>query len=222
VTRYLVDDLNPTGYAQVVEEVVNGTVQREYTYGLHRISENQIINSTWTPSFYGYDGMGSVRQLTNPAGVITDKYDYDAFGNLINSTGTTPNNYLYRGEQYDSDLGLYYLRARYYNASTGRFLSRDPEDGKPIDPKTLHKYLYADGDPVSRIDPTGRSALEEGVYLDIRTGLTAYEYGFALGVAAKYACYGNTLYALVHLAVTSEPLGPLDVLCTIVVAATGP
>jgi YD repeat-containing protein len=46
----------------------------------------------------GYDGMGAVRQLTNPAGVITDKYDYDAFGNLINSTGTTPNNYRYRAE----------------------------------------------------------------------------------------------------------------------------
>jgi len=36
--------------------------------------------------------------------------------------------------------------ARYYNAATGRFLSRDPEDGKAIDPKTLHKYLYAGGD----------------------------------------------------------------------------
>jgi RHS repeat-associated protein len=52
---------------------------------------------------------------------------YDAFGNKINSTGSTPNVYLYRGEQYHSDLGLYYLRARYYNPATGRFLSRDPE-----------------------------------------------------------------------------------------------
>ncbi len=43
---------------------------------------------------------------------------------------TTPNNYLYRGEQYDTDLGLYYLRARYYNPTTGRFLSRDPQNGE--------------------------------------------------------------------------------------------
>ena len=50
----------------------------------------------------------------NLAGVITDKYDYDSFGNLISSTGTTATNYLYRGEQYDSDLGIYYLRARYW------------------------------------------------------------------------------------------------------------
>ena len=70
-------------------------------------------------------------------------------------------NYLYRGEQFDSDLGLYYLRARYYNPQTGRFISRDPDDGKSYDPKTLHKYLYAGGDPVNRIDPMGRDDFME-------------------------------------------------------------
>jgi RHS repeat-associated protein len=65
------------------------------------------------------------------------------------------------GEQFDNDLGLYYLRARYYNPATGRFLSRDPEDGKPNDPQSLHKYLYASGDPVNRIDPSGRGDLIE-------------------------------------------------------------
>jgi hypothetical protein len=64
-------------------------------------SGSALARGTWTPSFYGYDGGGSVRQLTNLAGTVTDTYDYDAFGNLLNSTGTTPNNYLYRGEQYD-------------------------------------------------------------------------------------------------------------------------
>jgi RHS repeat-associated protein len=159
-TQYLVeDDVNPTGYPQVVDETVNGAVTRQYTYGLQRISGNlsPVItgNSTWTPSFYGYDGFGSVRQLTNSAGVVTDEYEYDAFGNSFTRQGTTPNNYLYRGEQYDSDLGLYYLRARYYNPNTGRFLSRDPYEGDPSDPVTLHKYLYVGGDPVNWIDPPG-------------------------------------------------------------------
>jgi RHS repeat-associated protein len=86
-------------------------------------------------------------------------YEYDAYGNEFTVSGTTPNNYLYRGEQYDPDLGLYYLRARYYNPLTGRFMSRDPEDGKPIDPKTLHRYLYAGGDPIDGIDPRGRADL---------------------------------------------------------------
>jgi RHS repeat-associated protein len=155
VTRYLVDDLNPTGYPQVVDELNGGgAVTRTYTYGVQRISQNQVISSTWTPSFYGYDGMGSVRQLTNSAGAVTDTYEYDAFGNSSTTSGTTPNNYLYRGEQYDSDLGLYYLRARYYNPLTGRFMSRDPEDGTPFDPQTLHKFIYAGGAPVNSKDPS--------------------------------------------------------------------
>jgi RHS repeat-associated protein len=167
-TRYLVDDMNPTGYAQVVEETVNGSVQRAYSYGLQRIDVIQLVNSSWTLSFYGYDGSGSVRQLTDASGVVTDTYDYDAFGNKINSTGTTPNNYLYRGEFFDSDLGLYYLRARYMNPLTGRFMSRDPEESKifdsnrkPVDPKMLHKYLYVGGDPINAKDPTGRDAIIE-------------------------------------------------------------
>jgi len=167
-TRYLIDDQNPTGFPQVLEELTGGVVTRTYTYGLQRISEDQIVNGGWTPSFYGYDGGGNVRQLTNSAGALTDTYEYDAFGNKINSTGTSPNNYLYRGEQYDSDLGLYYLRARYYNPATGRFMSRDPLDGNTTDPRTLRKYLYVGGDPVNGIDPRGREEQVEDTSLTAR------------------------------------------------------
>jgi len=109
-------------------------------------------------------------------GAVTDTYEYDAFGNKINSTGTTPNNMLYRGEMYDSDLGLYYLRARYMNPLTGRFMSRDPNDPQlldsdrvPVDPKKLHKYLYADGDPMNMLDPTGHEAAEEEAGADFQS-----------------------------------------------------
>ena len=181
-TKYLVeDDVNPTGLPQVFEESVNGVVQRTYTYGLERISETQQIQGAWTPSFYGYDGFGSVRQLISLAGGVTDTYNYDAFGNLLSSPGPTPNNYLYRGEQYDPDLGLYYLRARYYNPQTGRFMSRDPDNGHIGYPNTLHKYLYAGGDPINRLDPTGRFDLE---YIEISTGLTFGEGAYALGYGA--------------------------------------
>ncbi len=169
-TKYLVDDLNPTGYPQVVEEIGTGGVQRTYTYGLQRISQNQLLGSSqssavWTASFYNYDGFGSVRMLTDVTGAVTDTYDYDAWGNILSSTGSTPNVYLYRGEQFDPDLQLYYLRARYFNPLTGRFLTRDPLNGQITDPHTLHKYLYAGGDPINAVDPTGRADLFEQTFV---------------------------------------------------------
>jgi RHS repeat-associated protein len=166
-------------------------VTRTYTYGLQRISQDQLVSGVWTPSFYGYDGGGNVRQLTNSAGAVTDTYEYDAFGNDVYHTGTTPNNYLYRGEQYDSDLGLYYLRARYYNPATGRFLSRDPEDGYAKDPASLQKYLYANGDPVNGWDPMGREdAIDESL---LHSWLRTAEQGLytaAKFVAKYYTCIG--------------------------------
>jgi len=95
------------------------------------------------PSACGFDARNAF--TTAPAGF--------AFG----AVSSCPS--FYRGEEYDSDLSLYYLRARYYNPATGRFLSRDPEDGHLKDPSSLHKYLYANGDPVNGIDPQGREAL---------------------------------------------------------------
>ena len=86
----------------------------------------------------------------------TVTYDYDAFGNLIHSTGTTPNNYLFAGEQFDLDLNLYYNRARYLNTSTGRFWSMDVEEGFDRQPLSLHRYLYTGANPVNLIDPSGR------------------------------------------------------------------
>jgi RHS repeat-associated protein len=159
-TKFLVDTLNPTGLPQVMDETVSGAVTRTYAYGLQRISENQLVGSTWTPSFYGYDGHGNVRFLTTSAGAVTDSYDYDAFGLPITTTGSTPNNFLYSGEQYDSALGAYYLRARYYNPATGRFLVMDPYAGTMQDPATLQKYLYTRNNPVNFVDPSGQAAVE--------------------------------------------------------------
>jgi RHS repeat-associated protein len=172
-TRYLIDDLNPTGLPQVVEETVNGAVTRQYTYGLQLISENQLVSNTWTASFYETDGTGSVRQLTNSLGQVTDTYEYDAFGNTISKTTLptgatpTPNNYLYRGEQFDPDLSLYYLRARYYNAGTGRFLSSDPLAGEGE-----RRYEYAAADPVNGLDPTGDAAMIEFELINMRGSMS--------------------------------------------------
>jgi RHS repeat-associated protein/uncharacterized repeat protein (TIGR01451 family) len=158
-TSYLIADQNPTGYAQVLDELQNGAVTRTYSYGLELINERQNLAGTLTTSFYGYDGHGSVRFLTDSTGAITDTYDYDAFGNLISSTGSTPNNYLFAGEQFDPALGIYYNRARYYDQRQGRFWTMDTLEGNERDPLSLHKYLFASLDPVDDVDPSGHDSL---------------------------------------------------------------
>jgi RHS repeat-associated protein len=110
-----------------------------------RISENQQIGGNWTPSFYGYDGHGNVRFVSSSAGTITDKYQYDAFGMLVASTGTAANDFRYSGERLHSSVGLYDLRARYYNQATRRFWARDPEEGIEGSPFTFNPYIYALG-----------------------------------------------------------------------------
>jgi RHS repeat-associated protein len=174
VTRkYLVDDQTPTRYAQVAEELVSGAVLRRYTHGAQRISQTQLIGGTWTTHYYGYDGTrGSVRQLTDSAGTVTDTYTYDGFGTQVAAMGTTPNLHLYRAEQYDASLVLYYLRFRWLQPALGRFLSLDPDEGDSLLIESLNGFAYTRSDPVNGTDPSGLSPIMETALLT-----TAHRFG---------------------------------------------
>jgi RHS repeat-associated protein len=160
-TKFLVDDHNPTALPQVLDEVVNGSVTGTYGYGYQRIDINQFANGLWSPSFYAYDAHGNVRSLMNSAAAVTDSYDFDAFGMPIKSSGTTSNSFRFSGERLDTSVGLYDLRARQYNQTAGRFWSRDPIEGKKCCGHSWNPYIYAEDNPVDRIDPTGQEALLE-------------------------------------------------------------
>ena len=165
-TRYLVD--HNRAYAQVLEETdEQGLLQASYLYGDDLIS----LDRNGSTSFYHYDGHGTTTALTNAAGQVTDRYQYESFGNLVAETGSTENAYLYAGEQFDTDLSLYYLRARYYNQGTGRFHSMDSWTGSIEEPVTLHKYLYANGAPPVLVDPSG--------YFATLTSINTAQAGFA-------------------------------------------
>ena len=176
-TLYLVAMVNPTGYPQVVEEFsVGGGVTnlvKVYACGLRLISQRQAPSGTL--SFYSYDGHGSIRFLTSTNGTVPDTYVYDAYGTLIASTGSTQNYYLYCGEQWDPDLGLYYLRARCYQPNLGRFWTMDTFMGDNQDLASLHKYLYCADNPVNLVDPSGNEFSYVGlsVSMAISGGLNA-------------------------------------------------
>lgn len=92
---------------------------------------NDLISQKTTSDthFYHYDSLGTTRDLSDSTANISDSYFYEAFGELLNQTGRTDNNYKYTGEQFDAELDNYYLRARYYNQGMGRFTQMDSFDG---------------------------------------------------------------------------------------------
>ena len=153
ITAYLVDSEAPL--ARVVLEFPQGGAYNavRYEYGDDLLRRDGYAAT----SYYLYDGLGSVRQLTDSSGVMTDGYLYNAFGVGLAHAGSSTNPFLFQGQQYDVASGAYYLRARYYDQNSGRFLSQDPYSGNDNDPASLHRYLYASCDPVNRIDPSGEA-----------------------------------------------------------------
>jgi RHS repeat-associated protein len=200
-TRYLIDANQP--YAQVVEEYSpSGNVQATYVYGLDLISQTL----TGATSFYHVDGLGSTRALTNASGNVTDTYTYDAYGNLIGSTGDTVNKYLYTGEQYDSNLGEYYLRARYYDPSVGRFTARDPFEGFLEEPLSLAKYPYVHGNPINYIDPSGLLVYELETASILQRILASLSTPIPIGAIGVARTVGETI-AIVSIATAAITVG---------------
>jgi RHS repeat-associated protein len=148
--NYLIDTQQQ--HAQLVAEYDNtNSLVAEYVFGLERISQDRAS----TISVYLADGQGSIRQLTDNIGTLTDTYDYYAFGEELSKTGTTENEFKYVGEAFDPNIGFYYLRARWMDPKNGRFVSVDSFGGHVYAPNSFHKYLYADQSPVTFSDPLG-------------------------------------------------------------------
>ena len=169
-TMYYVNDTSGS-LTQVVAEIDQ---DRKETAGYTRGDELLSRERDGRIWYYIYDGHRNTRLLTNAAGTVTDRYAYDACGNLLKKEGDTENDFLYTGEQYNANTGLYYLRARYMDPSTGTFISMDSYPGSLYDPVSLHKYLYAN--PVKYTDPTGYFSLAEcSAANSIQSELNSYQ-----------------------------------------------
>jgi RHS repeat-associated protein len=152
-TRYVLDTNSALSHV-LAEADGGGTISAYYVYGLGLISR---IQPNGTTNYYYYDSRGSTVALTDMSGAVTDKYAYDAFGKIVNSQGTTANPFKYLGQYgvMDESNGLHYVRARYYDADAGRFINKDPKAGNDQDGQSLHRYVYAQNNPVMMVDPSG-------------------------------------------------------------------
>jgi RHS repeat-associated protein len=119
-----------------------------YVYGLGGLPLEQINGSTVL--WLHHDQLGSTRLVTDSTGVGQATYTYDAYGNLAAGTGTITNPLRFAGQYRDGESSLYYLRARYYDPSTGQFVTRDPANATTREP-----YGYVADNPLNATDPTG-------------------------------------------------------------------
>ena len=97
--------------------------------------------------YYHADAQGSVRTITNDAGVVVQAYEYDEWGNIAN--GSAVSGYAYTGREWDPETGFYYYRARYYDPVLARFISEDPAGDGP------NPYVYCGNSPTNAVDPLG-------------------------------------------------------------------
>ena len=144
-----------------------------YIWGPDRVLA-KIDKTTNTSYYYLYNGHGDVVQILDTSGTIKNTYDYDVWGNFITKQETIDNHFTYFGQTYDETTGLYYLRARYYDPTTGRFTQQDPaEDG-------YNWYVYGNQNPVMYVDPSG----ENWIYNAWNWGEDAIWKGIAVGMSA--------------------------------------
>ena len=140
VTNYLYDR------RYVIQETdASGNAAVRYVRGINYIAR---IDASDKLSYYLFNGHGDAVQTVSESGAVENRYDYDIFGNPTLTVEMYAGSIRYAGEFYDAEVGLYYLRARYYDPYIGRFISEDTYEGKINDPLSLNRYTYANNDPV--------------------------------------------------------------------------
>ncbi|WP_257387467.1 RHS repeat-associated core domain-containing protein [Tahibacter caeni] len=180
-TRYHYD-----GQSLLAETNTLGNTRRQFHYSATQLIAQTQAGATPTYRHVLLDALRSPVALLDPTGLVTARTSYDAFGEIRAQLGTgnsliTPNREAanaelpstdnqpigFTGYLKDTESGLYYAKARYYDPATARFTTEDPEAGKDLEPPSLHRYLYAYANPTAYVDPAGRA----GFLTDMRDRL---------------------------------------------------
>ena len=152
-TNFVAYIINPNAKLPQVLMRIKNAVTNYYIYGaglLYQVTESATATNTLT---YHYDYRGSTVALTDDGGNITDRIEYSLYATTTFRAGTNDTPFLFNGRygvQTDPN-GLLYMRARYYNPFLCRFINPDPSGFSG----GLNFYAYANGNPISLIDPFG-------------------------------------------------------------------
>jgi RHS repeat-associated protein len=151
ITWYVYD--GPNIVADYTETGGNWVLRNAYTYTLG-VDDPLSIRQGQNLYYYLKDGLGSITGLTNSSGSIglVKTYRYKAFGEISAQTGTLNQPFAFTGREYDSESGLYFYRARYYDPKAGRFLTKDPIGFAGGD---VNLFRMVQNNPVNFIDPSG-------------------------------------------------------------------
>ena len=151
-TTYVVDTTSSELSRVLVEK--KGNTIRQYIYATGLIMH--VEGGEYAT--YHYDNRGSTVAITNSQGKVIDTFTYGPYGEQYGRTGKTRTPFLYNGRygvETDNN-GLYYMRARYYNPDIKRFINQDVVQGSLDNAISLNRFAYANGNPVSYMDPFGR------------------------------------------------------------------
>ncbi len=142
-----------------------GTVGNRYTHG-PGVDEPLALSNNKGNYYYHADGLGSVVALTDVTQTVVQDYQYGFFGDLKDQKNRIKQPYRYTGREWDKETGLYFYRARYYDATVGRFTQKDPIGLRG----GINLYNYVGGNPINWTDPWGLfseqqcSIVEDSVY----------------------------------------------------------
>jgi RHS repeat-associated protein len=163
-------------FLEILNKTQNGTTMTITTSYVHGpgIDEHLSLRRDGQTYYYHADGLGSITSVTDATQAVVNRYAYDTYGAMKRSE-TVWNDFGFAGREYDSETGLYYLRARYYDPETGKFIGKDPIGFAGGD---VNLYRYVLGNPVRYIDPFGLDATQ-----DLLVN-TATLFWFATGLAA--------------------------------------